>query len=222
MTEERKRIEIRLHDLGRMILRRIPAIICWSVFLFMLLFTYKTVRSKPVYKAEASIYVLSRTPDSDYGRLDVSDLDVSRQMIVDSMNILNSEQMAEKVLINLSGDAEPLRTMRASDLLSMTNIQKQDDSLVITIEISGPDPYIVCDLANAYKDAAITELSERIMARGIQSLKDAIIPQYPSGRSPTFYGAVGFLLGLISSIGVIILVYVLKYAERKEENVGEI
>lgn len=220
--EERKRIIISIHDLLRMIARNIPLIVLWSVLCAMLLYCYKDLYTKPVFTAETSIYVLSRTPDNDYGRLDVSDLDVSRQLTIDALSILNSEQIADEVLANLNGDAEELRTMTAGDLLNMVSISSRDDSLEITISVSGADPYIVCDIANTYRETAIRELNERLTASGIQTTKEAVIPLGPSGRSPSLYGAIGLFLGLMSSGCFILLFYIIRRADRNEEDVREV
>lgn len=219
--EERKKIIISIRDLRRMLIWSIPLILCWSLFCGTVLLYYKDSK-EPVYTAETSIYILSRTADTDYGRLDMSDLDVSRQMTSDALSILASEQVAEKTLVNLSGDATPLQTMNAGSLLNMLDIRHSDDSLEITIAVTGPDPYIVCDIANTYRETAIRELNDRIMAKGIQTLKEAVIPLTTSGRPTSFFGAAGFVLGLISSVGLLIVYYVLRHAERETEDVEEI
>lgn len=220
--EERTRIIISIYDLFRMIVRNIPAIIVWSVLCALLLYTYKDIYEKPVFTCETSIYVLSRTPDSDYGRLDVSDLDVSRQLTLDAMSILKSEQTAEEVLANLDGDAEALRTMTSGNLLNMVSIGSRDDSLEITISVSGSDPYIVCDIANTYRETAMRELKERLTANGIQTTKEAIIPLAHSGRSSVFYAAVGMILGLMSSVCIIMMIYIIRHADRDKEDVREV
>ena len=222
MTEERNRITVRLRDLLGTLLRMLPVIICWSAFCFVLLFYMKDSRKDPSFTAETSIYVWSRTADSDYGRLDISDLDVSRQMTIDAMSFLGSEQVADKVIANLRGDAHYLRGMTARELLDMVEIYKQDDSLEVTIAVYGPDPYVVCDIANTYRETAIRELDERLMAKGIQTAKEAMIPLSPSGRSALFYGLIGLVFGLVSSVGLITSVYIFRYAERSREDVEEI
>lgn len=222
MTDERERIVVSIHDLGRTILRAVPVILCWSVFCCLLLVCYKELYKKPTFTADTSIYVLSRTADSDYGRLDISDLDVSHQMARDALDIIGSEQVAEEVLANLEGDAVELKTMRATELLDMIDIRKQDDSLEITISVSGADPYAVCDIANTYRETVIRELNTRVMAQGVQTTKEAVIPLGPSGRSSGFYGAAGLFLGLCSSIGLITLVYTFGLAERDAEDVRDI
>ena len=219
---ERKKIAVSIHELIGIILRLWPVIVCWSLLCCTLLYCYKAVYKAPVFSAETSIYVLSRTADSDYGRLDVSDLDVSRQMTNDAMNILGTEQIAQEVLVNLEGDALPLQTMSAAELLNMVDIERKDDSLEISITVRGQDPYIVCEIANTYRETAIRELNERIMARGVQTVKEAYIPTEPSGRPAVLYGAAGLCLGLVSSIGLIILIYIIWYAEKDNEDMGEI
>lgn len=221
MNEKRK-IVISVYDLLKMILGYLPVIVCWSVFCCLMLVYYKVAYKEPVFVADTSIYVYSRTADNEYERLDVSDLDVSQQMAKEALGILGSEQVAEQVLINLEGDAEALQTMTTYDLLNMVSIYKQDESLEITFTASGSDPYVVCDVANAYRETAINEIRDRLMAKGIQTAREAVIPLAPSGRPSSFYGAVGLFLGLISSIGLVTLMYVVRLAKRIPEDVGEI
>ena len=220
--DERERIRVSIHDLLRTIFHFLPLIICWSVFCGTLLYYYSEVWRKPVFEADTSIYVLSRTADEEYGRLDMNDLDVSRQMKIDALSILSSEQMAEKVLVNLKGDAEPLQMITASDLLQMIELRSPDDSLELAIIVKGSDPFMVCDVANTYRETAIQELNDRIMARGIQTTKEAIIPLGPSGRTSLFYGAAGLLIGLVSSLILVTLIYIVRYAKRDSEDVRTI
>ncbi len=220
--EERVRIRVSIRELLKMILRFLPLIICWSVFCGTLLYYYSKVWKDPVFEADTSVYVLSRTADSDYGRLDMNDMEVSRQMKIDALSILESEQMAEKVLVNLKGDAKALQMITASELLNMVELRSPDDSLELSIIVRGSDPFVICDIANTYRETAIRELNDRLMARGVQTMKEAIIPIYPSGRSSSFYGMAGLLLGLISSLGLITLIYIVRYAKREMEDVRTI
>ena len=222
MTEERRRIVISVYDLIRMILHFFPVIMCWALFCGTLLYCHRQINHNPVYTAETSIYVLSRTAESDYGRLDVSDLDVSKQMIFDAKHVLGNEQTAEKVLANLKGDAAPFRTISTAELLHMVDIRKEDDSLLITIAVSGSDPYVLCEIANTYREVAIAELDEKIMARGVQTVQEALIPLTTSGRPAAFYAIVGLFIGLISAVGLITIVYIIRFAHRDAEDIGEI
>ena len=137
MTEERKRISVSIHDLIRTILRLLPVIICWSLLCCMLLYAYKIIYKKPVYSAEAAIYVLSRTADSDYGRLDVSDLDVSRQMTLDALSILGSEQMAEMTLKQMAESMAP-RLLPFMEFQSMFDPRYNTINTVGRIRVAEP------------------------------------------------------------------------------------
>jgi len=220
--EERKRIVVSMHDLVKMILAYFPVIICWSLFCGTILYCYKQIDRQPMYSADTSVYILSRTAESDYGRLDMSDLEVSHQMTLDAVHVFENEQTAEKVLVNLKGDAEPLRTMTAKELLNMVEISKDDDSLVVTLTVTGPDPYVVCEIANTYREVAMKELNARLSASGVETIKEALIPLEPSGRSATMYGAAGVLFGLISSTGILMMIYLIFVARRETEDVEEI
>ncbi len=217
--EERKRIVVSIKDLLKMILAYFPVILCWSLLCGTILYCHKQIDKTPMYEANTSLYVFSRTADSDYGRLDMSDVEVSHQMIVDAAHIIGSEQTAEQVLVNLGGDAKPLRTMTAEELLKLIEVNRDDESLVVTLTVRGADPYIVCEVANTYREVAIKELEKRLNANGIQTIEKALIPLEPSGRSAKIYAAAGFALGLMSSTGMLVLIYLVFKAKRETEDV---
>lgn len=202
-----------------------PVILCWTLLCGMIALTGVSVLKDKKFTADTSIYILARNVQTREERLDQSDMQVSTQMTLDGMLILKSEQMAERVIANLGTSSEEgynLSNLSAMDLLSMVEVTKADDSLLVTISVTDADPYVACDIANIYRETAATELTEKLRARGIQTVEEAIVPLSPSGMSEKLVAAAAAFLGLMSSLALLFVKYVVHDAVREPEDIREV
>ena len=104
----------------------------------------------------------------------------------------------------------------------MVGISREDDSLMISITVTNPDPYLACDIANSYRNTIIGELKKKLMIRGIQTVEEAVIPLGHSGRSDKFILAVGAVIGLFSILCLLFIHYVAFDAAREPEDIKEV
>lgn len=222
MNEQRQTIVFSIAEYIKKLWTWMPVIISWSVFFAMLAITLKTVLIKPCYSASTSIYILDREVQSDYERFDMSDIQVSTQMTNDGMAILKSEQMAERVIANLKNSTEMKYDLTASELLEMVTVSREDDSLMVTISVNNQDPYIACDLANTYREVATRELEEKIKAKGVQTIEEAIIPIDRIGGTNLVYGALGLIAGAFIACVALLILYVKYDAKRILEDIKEV
>lgn len=222
MNEQRQTIVFSIAEYIKKLWTWMPVIISWSVFCAVLVVALKTILVKPGYTASTSIYILDREVQSDYERFDMSDIQVSSQMTNDGIAILKSEQLAERVIANLNNNTEMKYDLTASELLKSVSISREDDSLIVTISVDHQDPYLACELANTYREVATRELEEKIMAKGVQTVEEAIIPIKHSGRSNRVYAALGVIMGAFSACVVFCLLYVKYDAKRVLEDIKEV
>lgn len=222
MSVERKRVVISVAEYLNKLWIWMPATVCWSFLCAVLLITAKNILLIPQYTAQTSVYVLDRIYNSEYERYDQSDIQVSTQMTKDSLLVLNSEQIAEKTLINLKNKTDTCDELTLKELLEKVKINKVDDSLMLTISVTDPDPYKATDIANIYRDTAAAELDDKMMIKGIRTVQDAIIPLERTGISNLMCGAVGMFLGFLSSFLLLFIRYVAHDAKREPEDIKEI
>ena len=222
MNTQRQKIVISIADYIKKLWTWMPVIICWTFLCVMIALTGMSILKEKKFTADTSIYILARNVYTKEERLDQSDMQVSTQMTYDGMLILKSEQMAERVIENLESSSKQEYNLNAEELLDMVEVTKADDSLLVTISATDTDPYLVCDIANIYRETAVEVLTEKLRARGIQTVEEAIVPLYPSGLSNMVVVALSVFLGMFSSFVLLFVKYVAHDAIREPEDIGEI
>ncbi len=222
MKTERKRIVISIAEYFQKLWKWAPVIIAWSILCAMILLTVYKVIKEPVYTAETKVYLLSRSVGDEYDRFDMSDMQVSTQLTNDSMLVFKNEQVAEKVIANLNQESGINTQLTSGELLGMVNVSREDDSLMITIAATNPDPYLACDIANLYRTTIAEELEKKLMIRGIQTVEEAVIPLERSGRSNTMIAATGAIIGLLGMLCFLFVHYVAFDAIREPEDIKEV
>lgn len=221
-VRDRQRIVISIAEYVLKLWKWLPVIICWAALCSISVVTLFKVFREPVYTAETKIYMLSRLVQEEMDRFDMSDMQVSTQMANDSMLVLKNEQIAEKVIANLKIDSATDIDMTANGLLGMVDVSREDDSLMITITATNPDPYLACDIANSYRITVMEELESKLMARGITTVEEAIIPLEHSGRSDIINAAMGGVLGVFSIVFMLFVLYAAFDAQREPEDIKEV
>ena len=222
MNTPRQKIVISIAEDIRKLWTWMPVIICWTLLCAMIALAGMSVIKDKEFTADTSIYILARNVQTREERLDQSDMQVSTQMTYDGMLILKSEQMAERVIANLASNSAQEYNLNAQELLNMVEVTKADDSLLVTISVTDADPYVACDIANIYRETAAAELMEKLRARGIQTVEEAIVPLYPSGISNKVVAAAGVFLGVFSSLIFLFVKYVAHDAVREPEDIKEV
>ena len=107
-------------------------------------------------------------------------------------------------------------------LSAFMTVSREDDSLMVTISVSSQDPYIACDLANTYREVATRELEEKIKAKGVQTIEEAIIPSDRTGGTNRVYGALGLIAGAFIACVAFLFLYVKYDAKRVLEDIKEV
>ena len=221
-VRQRQKIVISIAEYLHKLWKWMPVIICWTLLCAMSVVTLFKVIKEPVYTAETKVYILSRQIQEETDRLDMSDLEVSEQMTNDSMLMLQNEQVLEKVIASLRSNSNSDFSMTPGELLGMIDIIREDDSLMITITATNPDPYLSCDIANTYRKTVMEELEQKLMVRGITTVEEAAIPLWRSGRSDFANAAIGGIMGIFSIVILIFAVYVAFDAQREPEDIKEV
>lgn len=221
-VRQRQRIVISIAEYLHKLWKCMPVILCWTILCAMSVVMLFKVIKEPAYTAETKVYLLSRQIQEDMDRFDMSDMEVSAQMTNDSMLVLENEQLLERVSATLKSNSDSDFNMSARELLGMIKISREDDSLMITITATNPDPYLACDIANTYRKTVMEELEQKLMVRGIMTVEEAIIPLNRSGRSDFSNAVLGGSLGIFSIVFLLFVIYVAFDAQREPEDIKEV
>ena len=176
-------------------------------FIFTLIPTYIFVSGQPwVYESEATFVIRPRTSVAVNDDEIVKALDtVSRrvEIITTFAEVSSSSLIKQRAVESLGLSAEEQEGLKVNGrVLAGTNI--------LEINVQGPDPKIVRDLATAVSMETLSYVSNLYDVFELEPLDGANIPNRPVSPNKTLNLAIGAALGLLLGVGLIFLIEYLK------------
>lgn len=133
----------------------------------MALYTFFLVT--PMYKATATIYVVSRNDSV----LNFSDLQVGSELTSDYIKVFEMWEVHEKVISNLDLD------YTYTDMASMLSVTNTSDTRMLDITVTNPDPEEAAAIANEYADVGAKYISEKMKTDEPTLMSSARVPENP-------------------------------------------
>ena len=137
----------------------------------MTLYTFFLVT--PMYKATATIYVVSRNDSV----LNFSDLQVGSELTSDYIKVFEMWEVHEKVISNLD------LNYTYTDMASMLSVTNTSDTRMLDITITNPDPEEAAAIANEYADVGAKYISEKMKTDEPTLMSSARVPENPFRKS---------------------------------------
>ena len=157
------------------------------------------VKAIPMYKAETTIYAMSKNSTADVGKgINYQDVSISRQLVFDYQYVLTSEKV-----ISLANKLLEKYNFSQEQLISMINITPKDESSVIAISAVSDGAKKSADISNAVTEAFISQLIEMTNSNIIGVLNKAETPKAPIDNGSTKKTIMGFLVGVIIAFSII-------------------
>lgn len=210
MEQQEKQIEIDLMGLLNYLKKRI-VIIAAAVLVFAVLgLLYSALFTTPVYVAETRLYVLNRS--STIG-VQGSDYQVSTYMLQDYQILITGKNVTKEVVKQLNLDISP------EALSNKISVSAPDETRVLQINVSDTDPQLAADIANKVCEVAMQELRRLTDADAVHQVYEADVPMVSVGLSAKKAVLLAAVLGLVASVGVMTVVFILDDSIRTEEDV---
>lgn len=165
------------------------------------------------YTASTTMYVLSKTGDEVSGTVTQQDLSAGQMLTNDVSTILKSSRVKNDVADQLGLD-----NLRDFDL----SITSSTTTRVITLSVTGTDPELTTNVANALVADTSQVASEVMQIQSVNVIDAATVPQYPSGPRRLLYVAVGLLAGLFAAVCIVVIQDMLDTRVRSGKDVEEI
>ena len=207
--------EIDLRQLLSGLLRKSWIIVLVSVICAVATFLGTKYFVTPQYKSSAVFYVNNNTISMDNVSIGLSSGDITaRKSLVDSyIVILNSRT----TLLDVIEYAE--ENISYSQLRSMISASAVDSTEIFQVIVTSPDPYQAERLAKAIAVILPERIKNIIENTSAKVVDDAILATAPSSPSYSKNTTMGFLIGLVLSMGVVILWELFDVTIRTEEDV---
>ncbi len=200
--QNEREIEIDLLSLVRALLARWKFILLTAVLFAAAAFIYSKVLVTPRYTASVSMYINNnKTQLSD--NLDYNDINASTMLIPTYMELFKSDAVLQPVADKLGNDYE------AEDLASMLSLSTSSDTQLVYLNVTSVDSEQAYIIANAIADNAPQMITNIMSGGSIKIIDYAKQPEHSSYPNVPKNTLVGLMLGLILSMGAVVLMELL-------------
>ena len=172
----------------------------------------------PEYEASAMFYVNNSNLSLGDASFSISsgDLSTSRNLVDSYIVILNTRE----TLVDVIDYAGASRTYR--ELREMITSGAVNETEIFKVTVTSTDPQEAERLANAIAYILPKRISTIIDGTSAKVADAAIVPTSPSSPSYTMNTLVGFLLGFVAMVGIVVLREIFDITIRTEEDVSQV
>lgn len=189
-------VEIDLKVIARAVLKRLWIVILCAVVAASAALVYTIGFVTPMYQASIKVYVNNKTI-STTGGVASSDLSVALKLVTTYVNILESDNVLEKVAVESGYD------LALNDLRAMIDAETVEETEMFTVSVTSPDPQMSAKIANAVAAVAPGAISDIIEGSSAKIIDYAKIPQTRFSPSYTKTAILSFIIGvLLAVIGI--------------------
>lgn len=210
MTYQNEEFEIDLLDLFNYLKKKAPIIIVSFLVCAVLGAAATIFLMKPVYTAVTRMYVLNRSSET---LISSSDYNVSNYMVSDYEVLITGENVAKEVIKQLD-----LNTTTEA-LISRISVEAIENTRVLQIQVVDTDAQRAADIANSVREVASIQIKEIMDVDAVNLVYEATTPTQKSGPSLKRNTVLAAALGLVASVGILIVMFVLDDTISTEEDV---
>lgn len=209
MQEQTNRIEdneIDLIELFHVVLRKLWIVVLCAIIGGTTMGAYTRKNYIPQYTSSSTIYVLSQ-------RISSVNLSLSAQLTSDFAILAKSRPVINAVIdeLGLNTDYETLS--------SIIRVENPEESQILKFIVTYTDPTLSRDIANSMAKAVAKQIGDVMDIDEPNIVEEAVLPKGADGSGITRNIAMGAMVGIIVSLGVIFLLYISDNTIHDEEDV---
>lgn len=159
-------------------------------------FAYTYFMVTPLYQATSKMYVASATYNSI---VDIYDMQLGSQLALDYEQLILSRPLMEDVAEALELDVSP------NAISSMVSIYNPEETRILTITVTCPDPQLAADLANEIAYQASIYLPRVMESPAPNIYEDALVPTHKSSPSYSRNTLLGAMLVAAIYCGILVV-----------------
>lgn len=166
---------------------------------------------EPIYEASATLFIGKES--SSLSDISINDLQVGNQLISDYSELINTNQVTEKVIQELGLVASP------EDLIENMGVETIKESRFMHITFQDLDPKVATQIANKLSEILTEKAVQIVGVKNIQIVDYAKVPTEPVSPSILMNVGIAGILGFMIAIFVIFLKMMFINYIQKEEDV---
>ncbi len=211
--------EIDLKELFELIIARIRLVILVVIMFTVSAYLISEFVITPKYQASARLYV-NNNKTSVSQNVTLTDLNTGRELVPLYSEFIESDTVLEQVAAavsnetNMPFDADELRKILSSGAVN--------DTALIEITVTTPSPEVSQIIANAVVDIAPDRITEFMDGSSVKVVDYAKLPEEPVSPNVMKNTLIGFVLGIIISIGMIFVMELMDTRVKNEEDLKKL
>lgn len=201
------------------ILKKLWVILISFILCGALSYTYTTFFISPVYVSRGTLYINNKSnvitnpninSDNNNNNLNASDLSVALKLVDTYSVILKSNRFMEIVSekVNLPYTYEQIK--------NMVSLKGVNETEVLAVSVSAGDPDHANKIAQAILENSKSEITRVVEAGSVKIIDDASMPETPSSPNKKSNTLIGMILGIVISVGILLLIKILDISVKDE------
>ena len=209
--QNNEEMEIDLKELFFVLRRKLWIIIAAFAAGIVLMAGYTVLLVTPQYSATSMLYVLTTSTSI----ASLADIQLGTQLTSDYTILMKTHPVIDTVIENLE------LNMSYDQLVGKISISNPSDTRILNITVTDPVPETAQKIANELATVTVEQMA-RVMKTDEPSIaEEAQLPNAPVSPSLKRNCAMGGLLGLVLSAGIIIVLHLLNDRIRSEEDIDK-
>ena len=213
MNEEKDTIEIDLLELAHAVWKKLWLVIIAVIIGTVAAFSYAKFMITPLYQSKSMLYVnnSSISVGSTSFSISTGELSAAQSLVKTYIVIMQSRQTLNAVIeqADLSYTYEQLKKMVSAASVNNTE--------VFEVVVTSANPEEAELIVNTISDILPDKIADIVEGSSVRIVDYGVVPVYPVSPNTTRYALLGFLLGGVLSVGVIVLLEMINNNIRSEE-----
>ena len=177
-------------------------IILSAIFMALVAFVGTKMFVTPKYTSVTKLYVMAKNDDSSASAT-YSELQSGSMLTKDYMELVKSRPVLEKTISKLKLDVTP------EELAGMITTETPTDTRIMSISVTDDDPKEAKQIADTLRKSVSVQITEIMNADSVNTVEEGNLPTSPSSPNVKKNMMLGALLGLVISMGFIVLISIL-------------
>ena len=152
----------------------------------------------PLYQSTSKLYVVN----SKNSAINLSDLQIGNYLAKDYQEVFTNWHVHERVIEELN------LPYTYTQLNNMVKVNNPSDTRIMYITVTNPDPVLARDMANMYAKVACEFVAVKMDQEQPNIFEEARVASAPSSPNKTKNLLLGFVLGAIIAIVIIVIQFI--------------
>lgn len=208
-SNAQEELEIDLREIFAVLMSRLLLIILVGVIFAGGTGVFCKFIMTPIYTSTTQLCILSNQTSIS----SLSDLAIGTQLTQDYVVVTKSRPVVEKVIDNLELD------MTYEDLLAVTTVDNPDDTRILTISVTNPDPVLAKQIVDQYAEVSRTRIAELMDINEPGIIEEGHVAERKTSPTTTKNAFIAGLLGVFLAAAYVIIRYLMDDTIKSSEDV---